>query len=277
MKEYLNGFAWGEGLRWQDGALYFSDIYGMKVFRSDGEGQKEVVLSLSDMPSGLGFLPDGCLLVVSGGDKKVMKVNDGAATVYADLSDQCVGINDMVVDRQGNVYVGAYGFAMQHYRGGKADGWVFHISPNGTVQKVCEGLQAPNGMVVTPDCKTLIVADTFKKQLIAYTLDENGLPKEERVWAELSSGPDGICLDRAGAVWAALPNESKVARIEEGGKITRELFFQDTPLCCVLGGKNGNTLFTVTVPAHKDLSADELSDFDRQRKKNASVIYTAEV
>ena len=271
MKEYVNGIVWGEGLRWHGGNLYFSDIYGQTVYRA-AENKKEIVIKLGDMPSGLGFLQDGSMLIVSGGQKKILRLQEGAAHVYADFSDDCVGLNDMVVDAKGHAYIGAYGFEIQHYRGGKAEGWLYHISPSGKDEKVCEGLMAPNGIAVTPDGKTLIVADTFQKALFAFVLDENGTPHGRRLWAKLSSGPDGICLDEDGCVWAALPNEKKVARIEEGGKILEEILLNETPLCCGLGGEARKTLFIVTVPAHSELSADELSGFDAQRQKKASRI-----
>ena len=173
MKEYVNGIVWGEGLRWYDGNLYFSDIYGQTVYRA-AENKKEIVIKLGDMPSGLGFLQDGSMLIVSGGQKKILRLQEGAAHVYADFSDDCVGLNDMAVDAKGHAYIGAYGFEIQHYRGGKAEGWLYHISPSGKDEKVCEGLMAPNGIAVTPNGKTLIVADTFQKALFAFVLDENG-------------------------------------------------------------------------------------------------------
>lgn len=276
MKEFVNGIAWGEGLRWHQGKLYFSDIYGQKVYRA-ADGMKEEVTKLDDMPSGLGFLPDGSLLIVSGGKKQVVRLKNKKLSVYADFSDDCVGVNDMVVDRNGHAYVGAYGFEIQNYRGGKADGWLYHIFPNGKTERVCEGLAAPNGIVVTEDGKTLIVADTFQRKLLAYQLDGQGTPKDGREWASLSSGPDGICLDADGAVWAALPNEQKAVRVFEGGTVDEELALEDTPLCCGLGGEDRKILFVVTVPAHKELAAEELSDFETQRKKAASRIICTSV
>lgn len=271
MKEFVRGIAWGEGLRWHQGQLYFSDIYGQKVYCA-ADGMKEELAKLDDMPSGLGFLLDGSLLIVSGGKRQVVRLKDKELSVYADFSGDCVGLNDMVVDKNGHAYVGAYGFEIHNYRGGKADGWLYHIDPNGKAERVCEGLAAPNGIVVTEDEKTLIVADTFLRKLFAYTLDEFGTPRSKREWATLSSGPDGICLDAEGAIWAALPNEQKVVRVFEGGMVSKEFTFSETPLCCALGGKERKTLFIVTVPAHKELAVEELSDFDTQRKKLASSI-----
>lgn len=276
-QKFTDGLAWGEGLRWRDGYLYFSDIYGKKVYRADAKGRKELLMELADMPSGLGFLSDGSLLIVSGGEKQVLRYDNGKIGVYADLSALCVGLNDMVVDSRGNVYVGAYGFEIQHYKGGAADGWVFHISPSGEIHKVCNGLKAPNGMIVTPDEKQLIVADTFASRLVVYELDENGKPSEGKDWATLPAGPDGICYDNQGAVWAALPNLGKVARIEKGGNFTDEITFEHTPLCCALGGENRKTLFVVTVPAHNELSNEDLSNPEKQRNKAASVIETVKV
>ncbi len=271
-KLFTDGFAWGEGLRWHNGYLYFSDIYGKKIFRANRNGVKEVVLEPNDMPSGLGFLPDGSLLAVSGGKKQILRLQNGKSSVYADLAELCVGINDMVVDSRGNVYVGAYGYEMQFYKGGKVEGWIFHIDSTQKVHKVCEGLLSPNGMVVTEDGKQLIVADTFKNQLVSFNLNCDGTPTEGCIWANLPAGPDGICYDSEGAVWAALPNLAKVVRIQKGGKIVEEISCSDTPLCCTLGGEERKTLFIVTVPAHKELNTDDLSNPEKQQKIAGSKI-----
>lgn len=274
---FADGFAWGEGLRWHNGYLYFSDIYGKTIYRLNADGVKETVLQLDDMPSGLGFLPDDSLLIVSGGKKQVLHLKGKEVSVYADLSEQCVGINDMVVDSHGNVYVGAYGYQMQYYKGGEADGWIFHIDINQKIHKVCEGLLSPNGIIVTDGEKQLIVADTFRKQLIAYDLNEAGTPINGLVWARLPAGPDGICYDREGCIWAALPNIAKVARIQKDGLILEEISCDETPLCCVLGRNDRKSLFIVTVPAHKELDTEDLSNPDKQCKKAASKIFIRRV
>lgn len=270
---FTDQIAWGEALRWKDGYLYFSDIYGHKVFRADALGHKEVLLSLSDMPSGLGFLSDGSLLIVSGGKKEILRLKDGKESVYVAFTS-AQGINDMVVDQHDNVYVGAYGYQIQFYKGGEAEGWVFHIGPNGQVAKTCLGLLSPNGMVVTSDGKKLIVADTFVNKLISFDLKDDGTPYNKKTFAELPGGPDGICLDSQGNLWAALPNLGQVACIEKDGKVHKKISFKDTPLCCVVGGEKMDRLFVVTVPAANQLSPDEISDFDKQRKKLASKIYS---
>lgn len=273
LKTFATGIAWGEGLRWYGENLWFSDIYGKKVMKADIAGNVTEIADIPQMPSGLGFLPDGELLIVSGGDKCVMKFVEGRLVEYADLSSEAVGINDMVVDRKGNVYVGCYGFPIEKYQGGPANGWITLVTADRKIyHRAGTGMMSPNGMVITPDDRTLIAADTFAGQLVAFDRDEDGILYNRRIWAELPSGPDGICIDAEGAVWAAIPGKGIVARICEGGFITDVIKCTDTPLCCMLGGDDRKTLFIVTVPVHNELNTEDLSNPEKATMQKGSVI-----
>jgi len=271
MKTLLEGIVWGEGLRWHKDKLWFSDIYGKKVMRVDMDGNSETVIDVPAMPSGLGFLSDGRLLIVAG-DGKLLRVDPDGLFVVADLSDMARCTNDMVVDAKGNAYIGCYGYDIRSYKGGPANGWITLVTPEGEVSVAGEDMMCPNGMVITPDGKTLIAADTLAKELVAYTIEENGLLSNRCVWAEMPAGPDGIGLDAEGAVWAASPNTGEIIRVKEGGELLERIPCTDTPLCCTLGGVDRRTLFIITVPVHNSSSTEELSGPDAAQNEAGSKI-----
>ena len=275
-KIFLEGIVWGEGLRWHDDRLWLSDIYGKKVLRAGMDGCAETACEVPAMPSGLGFLPDGRLLIVAG-DGKVLRQDGDTLTEVADLCKLAVASNDMVVDKRGNAYIGSYGYDIRTYKGGPAEGWITLVKPDGEMTVAGRGMMCPNGLVVTPDGKTLIAADTLAKQLVAYTIEEDGSLSERHVWAEMTAGPDGIGLDAEGAVWAATPHAGEVVRVQEGGKVLARVPCQDTPLCCALGGPERKTLFIVTVPVGNDLTAEEMNDLDSAASKAGSKVHVLAV
>ena len=202
---YLEGLVFGECPRWRDGALWLSDMFGGRVLRSTGAGKAETVLEIKGgRPSGLAFLDDGSLLVVSMLDRKLLRRwPDGRVEPFADLAPHVAGdINDMVRAPDGGVFVGNFGFDLFAGAEGRLTN-LHHVDSAGKVREVASELNFPNGMVITPDRRTLIVAETFAHRLTAFDLD-GGQLRNRRVFAQLGDyAPDGICLDAAGAVWVS--------------------------------------------------------------------------
>lgn len=265
---------WGEGPRWHNGMLYFSDIMGKKIMKTDLQGNLETVVDVPGMPSGTGFLPDGRLLIVSGMDGKLYTNETNGLLEYADIYKGLEGtlcINDMVVDENANAYVGCYGYDIVKYKGGPAPGWVALITPDKKVKKVGEDIMCPNGMVITADGSMLIAADTIAKMLITWKIANNGTLSERRVFAKLDDGPDGISIDAEGAVWAALPHRKEVVRVLDGGEITHKVRLSNKPLACMLGGSERKTLFIVTV------SADDINNPSAIAEKCSSIEYVENI
>jgi sugar lactone lactonase YvrE len=246
----------------------------MKVMKTDLDGNLEKVVDVPGMPSGTGFLPDGRLLIVSGMDGKLY-VNEATGLVeYVDIYTGLpgtMGINDMVVNMNGNAYVGCYGYDITQYKGGEAPGWIALITPDQKVIKAAEDIMCPNGMVITPDGKTLIAGDTIASVLLAWDIESDGTLSNRRVFADLEDGPDGICLDAEGAVWAALPNIKEVVRVSENGNITHRVNMTDKPLACMLGGADRKTLFIVTV------ASEEINDPNSVQDKSSAIQYVENI
>lgn len=246
---YLDGLVFGECPRWHGGALWLSDMFGGRVLRSTGPGQAETVLTLpGGRPSGLAFLDDGSLLVVSMLDRKLLRRwPDGRVEPFADLAPHVTGdINDMVRAPDGGVFVGNFGFDLF----GGAEGrltTLHHVDGDGRVREVATDLNFPNGMVVTPDGRTLILAETFAHRLTAFDIVGGELGNRRQFAALGDYAPDGICLDAAGAVWVSAFVGDAYLRVEPGGRITHQV---PTPgrraVACNLGGPDGRTLFMLT-------------------------------
>lgn len=244
------GFSFLEGPRWHDGRLFVSDMHGDRVVAVGEDGRIEEVARLTQ-PSGLGWLPDGRLLVVSMVDRRVLRLEHGRLVSHGDLSRLATfHANDMVVDAGGRAYVGNFGWDFEH--GAPVTPAVLaRVDPDGRVVGVADELLFPNGMVITPDERTLIVAETFAHRLTAFAIDANGALSGRRVWASIDPiFPDGICLDAAGGVWVASPMTREVLRVVEGGTITDRLAVGERhAIACMLGGSDGRTLFVLTAPA----------------------------
>lgn len=254
---FAENIHFGEGPRWHDNALWCSDMHGRRVLRLTEDGTREVVLEVPQHPSGLGWRPDGTLLVVSMDNQQVLQFSGGASTVWADLSRLThAKCNDMVVDAKGRAYVGNFGFDLHQREKPRTTNLIF-IDDSGEASTVAEDLKFPNGMVITPDHQTLIVAESFGARLTAFTILDDGSLADRRIWAEIKgSSPDGICLDEAGGVWVASPASGTCFRVEEGGRVTDEFTPEATPYACMLGGKQGNTLFILIAPSsHPDICA----------------------
>lgn len=243
----VDGLVFGEGPRWHDGRLWLSDMHDGKVITVDADGTVRVVCEVPAKPSGLGWLPDGRLLVVSMTDRRILRREpDGALVEHADLSALAAyDVNDMVVDGRGNAYAGHFGFS---FHDGMAPGpaEVMLIRPDGTATVQAGDMLFPNGSVVTPDGSTLIVAESMGSRLTAFRIAEDATLHDRRVWAALDGMPDGICLDAEGAVWYADPTNSRCVRVAEGGAVLAVVPTGQPCFACMLGGPAGTTLFLVT-------------------------------
>jgi sugar lactone lactonase YvrE len=242
----VRGLAFAEAPRWHDGKLWYSDFYTHKVYCLGTDGQPREVAEVPGRPSGLGWLPDGRLLVVSMTDRRLLRLDpEGLATV-ADLSALAdFDCNDMVVDCQGRAYVGNFGFDLIGRAPVKPTVLVL-VTPDGQARVVADDLLFPNGCVITPDGATLIVAETFGKRLTAFDIGADGSLSNRRLWADLGdASPDGICLDAEGAVWVASPPTSCFLRVKQGGGIAERIAVQDQAIACALGGADRRTLYMV--------------------------------
>jgi sugar lactone lactonase YvrE len=245
----LGGLGFGEGPRWHDGRLWFSDMGAARVMAVDLDGRAELVLEVPTRPSGLGWLPDGRLLVVSMRDRRVLRLEpDGEVVVHADLADLAsFDCNDMVVDGLGRAYVGNAGFDLSARPLEVRAAEVVLVTPDGEARVVDDEVVFPNGSVVTPDGSTLVVAETFGQCLTAFTIAEDGSLTDRRTFALLrGTSPDGICLDAEGAVWVADANGSACLRVREGGEVVDRVDTGRGCFACMLGGADRRTLFLMT-------------------------------
>lgn len=253
MRTILDGLNFSEGPRWHDGALWFSDMHAHRVIRTDLDGNAETVAVVDwDDPSGLGWLPDGRLLVVAMSTQKLLRQEpDGSMVEHADLSPLAIGdINDMIVRSDGTAYIGDMG-ARIHQGGERFTGQTFRVTPDGSVSVGAPEMEAPNGHILTPDEQTLIVAESAASRLTAFDVAPDGSLSNRRVYAELVpesdklpvAPPDGICLDAEGAVWVADPLGLRVFRVLPGGEVTDSYdMAPKVPVACVLGGGDRRTL-----------------------------------
>ncbi len=249
----LDGLAFPEGPRWRDGALWFSDQHDRRVVRMDPDGQARTVVDVPQQPSGLGWLPDGRMLVVSMLDRRVLRLEtDGTLALHADLAALAPGAcNDMVVSAEGRAYVGNFGFDM--YAGeDPRDTCIVLVEPDGSARVAAEGLAFPNGSVITPDGRTLLVGESWGGRISAFDIAGDGTLSNHRLWAKIEGATvDGMCLDAEGAVWAACPFTGRCVRIAEGGAILDEVRGSHPgAYACMLGGPERSTLYVCTAPTH---------------------------
>ena len=265
MKVLVEGLSFTECPRWRDGRLYVSDRYTRRILAVSPHGDVETYARTPDLPAGIGFLPDGRLLIACMHDRRLLlRQNDGSIVEYADLAALAPGLlNDMLVDDEGCAWVGNFGFDLFGGAPAQSTGLI-RVSPQGDVSIAAEGLHFPNGAVLTPDGRTLLIAETLANRLTAFTLSA-GILSERRAWAAFGDVPpgtnahsilaganvvpDGICLDSEGAVWVADVLKQRLIRVAEGGKILDQI--ATNGLCafaCMLGGEDGRTLFACAAP-----------------------------
>jgi len=243
----LDDLTFPEGPRWRDGKLFFSDMHDQVVRTVDASGHSEVIVRVENDPSGLGWLPDGRLLVVSMQDRRLLRLDPEGLTQVADLSGLAsFHCNDMVVDDRGRAYIGNFGFDL-HESAGREKAELILVTPDGEARVVADGLDFPNGTVITPDGKTLIVGETMGQRLTAFDIADDGSLEGRRTWAQLDGIlPDGTCLDAEGAIWVASPISSGVFRIAEGGETLQKISVETQAFACMLGGPEGRTLHICT-------------------------------
>jgi sugar lactone lactonase YvrE len=254
VRTVLDDLVFGEGPRWHDGRLWFSDMHDHRVVATTLDGDDTTIVRIDDdEPSGLGWLPDGRLLVVAMETQRLLRLEpDGEVALHADLSSAARGsLNDMIVGGDGTAYIGDMGARIQDLGSDRRPGQTFRVAPDGSWECAADDLQSPNGHVLTEDGRTLIVAESGAMRLTAFTVRDDGTLTDRRTYAELVperegvpvAPPDGICLDAEGAVWVADPIGARVFRVREGGEVTDSFGYDDViPVACVLGGPDRRTL-----------------------------------
>jgi sugar lactone lactonase YvrE len=233
-------FCFGEGPRWFEGLLWFSDMLGEAVHTSDMNGSLTTLPLPGHSPSGLGFRPDGSLLIASAEDRLVLRYDGETVVTVADLSGLApANLGDMVIDEAGRAYIGSQAFT---------GGVIIRLDPDDRATVVAEDLDFPNGMVITPDHTTLIVAESMARRLTAFTIGDDGALTDRRIFADgLDGPPDGIALDADGGVWTSMTLAHQFERITEGGKVTDRIDMGDrVAVACALGGPQRRTLFMLT-------------------------------
>ena len=273
LETLLDGLAFGEGPRWRDGRLWFSDMHAHEVIAMAPDGKRETVFSHSGPVSGLGWLPDGRMLVVSMVDMQLLRIEpDGRAVVHGDLSAVATGrCNDMVVDAAGRAYVGNFGY--DYPAGEMKPAKMARVDPDGTVSVAADELLFPNGTIITPDSKTLIVGETFAERLTAYDIGADGSLSNRRVWAQLGKQeyPDGSCLDAEGAIWVASPFTAECIRVKDGGEVLERIKAGQGVFACMLGGPDRRTLVMLTA----DTSDPDAAETGRSGRVEAATVDVA--
>lgn len=245
----LTGLAIGESPRWHEGRLWFSNWGTQEIVTVDLDGKSEVVAHVATtIPYSIDWLPGGPLLVVSGQEALILRQEpDGSLVTHADLTSLDSVFNEIVVDGRGNAYVNG--------------GIVALVSPDGSARQVADGLAFGNGMVVTADNSTLIVAESHGNRLTAFDIAADGSLSNRRVWADLSGGfPDGICLDADNAIWYGDVPNKRCVRVREGGEVLQTIDLDHACFACMLGGADGRTLFMMTAEWR---GMENMSDEDR--------------
>jgi sugar lactone lactonase YvrE len=236
VKTLLTGLAMGESPRWHEGRLWFSDWGAQEIIAVDAEGKSEVILAVPfALPFCIDWLPDGRLLVVNGRAGLLLRREpNGSLVTHADLTGIAnQGWNEIVVDGPGNIYVnGGPGIAAL-------------VTPDGRAQHVADGIAFPNGMAITPDNQTLIIAESHGKKLTAFDIAADGTLSNRRIWASVDGYPDGICIDAEGAVWYGDVPNKRCVRVREGGEVLQAIHLDRGCFACMLGGADRRTLFLV--------------------------------
>ena len=242
---FVDDFVFLEGPRWHDGRLWVSDIWGHTVYAIDESGQREAIVEVPQRPSGLGFMPDGTPLIVSMVDRRLYKLIDGELVLHADLNTLVdADINDMVVDSAGRAYIGNMGYDL--FAGGEAKtAEITLVEPDGGALNVAEGLDFPNGMAITDDGRTLVVAESFGHRVSCFPIAADGTLGDKRVLAELPDLiPDGICLDTAGNVWVSGAMGGEFVQLDSAGAVIARVDVKPrAAIACQLGGADGRNLY----------------------------------
>ncbi|MFW9865925.1 MAG: SMP-30/gluconolactonase/LRE family protein [Candidatus Thorarchaeota archaeon] len=250
----LEGLLFPESPRWHNDKLWFSDMDSHRIMTADLNGNSETIVEIPNRPSGLGWLPDGRLLIVSMENCRLLRLDPDGIKEHSDISNLATfNCNDMVVDKKGRAYVGNFGFDYFNTKPFKPSEIVL-VSSEGEARIVADDMAFSNGIVITPDDKTLIVAETFAARLTAFRISEDGSLSDRRIWANLKSiAPDGICLDEENGIWVAAPGRHRVVRVNEKGKITDKVKIATDAYACMLGGADRDILF-ITTSTHERIN-----------------------
>jgi sugar lactone lactonase YvrE len=245
VKTLMTGLALGESPRWHDGRLWLSDWGAQELIAVDLEGRSEVIAHVPSFPFSIDWLPDGRLLIVSASERRLLRREpDGSLATHVDLAGLSqYPWNEIVVDGRGNVYLNNIGFDFPE--GEVAPGIVALVTPDGSIRQVADGVEFPNGMVVTPDNATLILAESYGNRLTAFDIAADGGLANRRVWANLDGFPDGICIDAENAIWYADVPNKRCVRVREGGKVLQTIDLDRGCFACMLGGADRRTLFMI--------------------------------
>jgi sugar lactone lactonase YvrE len=266
LRTLLEGGAFFESPRWHDGRWWLSDFYRHRVLTVTEDGREDTVLEVEGQPSGLGWLPDGSLLVVSMRDHRILRWDGSSLSLHADVSEYCGGhLNDMVVDSRGHAYAGNFGFDLMAFAD-PATANLIHVAPDGSASVAASDMYFPNGSVITPDGRTLIVGETAGCRYTAFTIAGDGSLSDRRVWAQVAEtpeittfeetigklrfGPDGCGLDAEEHIWSADEVNARCARVAPGGEIVAEIAAPEglNIFACMLGGADGRTLLMCAAP-----------------------------
>jgi sugar lactone lactonase YvrE len=268
-KVLIDNLCFGEGPRWHDGRLYFSDMHAHTVNAMDPGGRVEALAEVAGSPSGLGWLPDGRMLVVSMHDRRLLRLEGKELKLHADLSSLASShCNDMVVDAAGHAYVGNFGYDFFLGEKEKAAELIM-VDPGGSARVVANDMMFPNGSVIPPGGKTLIVGESMAHRLTEFDVASDGSLNNRRLWAELGdSMPDGIALDAEGAIWVAAPFTHELLRVKQGGEVVERIKREQMPIACALGGPSRRMLFLLT---------SETVHPEECRKKRSARIESTEV
>lgn len=251
---FLDGLHFGEGPRWHEGRLWYSDFYDEAVFSAGPDGDRRRELDVPGRPSGLGWLPDGRLLVVCMTERSVLRVEPDRTLVHhGDLTPWATWYgNDMVVSADGRAYAGNFGFdldALARGEGKPCNTSVVRVDLDGTSHEAAADMAFPNGSVIFPDGRTMVVAESMATRLTAFDVAADGSLSGRRVWAELGDcAPDGICLDAEGCIWVANALGTDCRRVAEGGEVVERVETSQYCYACMLGGQDRCTLYCVTAP-----------------------------
>jgi sugar lactone lactonase YvrE len=246
LQTLLTGLVFPESPRWHGGRLWFCDWGAQELIAVDLQGNSEVIAHVPSFPFSIDWLSDGRLLIVSASDGLLLlRERYGSLVTHADLRSLSeYPWNEIVVDGRGNAYLNNIGFDFPD--GEFAPGILALVTPDGSARQVANDVAFPNGMVVTPDNATLILAESYGARLTAFDIEADGSLSHRRVWADLDGGaPDGICLDAEGAVWYGdVPNQ-RCVRVREGGEVLQTIELDRGCFACMLGGPGRNTLLLI--------------------------------
>lgn len=238
IKTILTGLGYGESPRWHNGLLWFCNWTVQEVVAIDTEGKRQLTIKMpfNAFPFSIDWLPDGQLIIISASDQPLLRMKaDGTLIPHADLSVfNSKAWNELAIDKRGNIYI----------NGGDM---IALIKPDGLLRKVADGMLFPNGMAITNDHSSLIIAESYGKRLTAFTISEDGSLTNRRVWADLRDGvPDGICVDEEGAIWYGDVPNKRCVRVKEGGEVLQVVNLDNGCFACALGGTTRKTLFMTT-------------------------------